>query len=560
MLRSASALVVATVAMVGGVVGVLGQTAAGATGGATVQVMGAPTAGFPLTGATAVTVTGTGFEALTAAAESECNTAPDQPVVTILSQHVPVGRSRWPDNHLDIATRSGNWPSSYPMGQTFDVVAGTVGPPAIGTDSCPTTGCSASGSAATDARSYPCPPTSKQSSAGVTCALVLRDATGTSGSSEICFVAEANCATTPGGLIRTLHDPGASFADTFGTVAVSGPTTAVGAPGANGGAGTVSVYTRGASGWPTSPTVTLHDPSATAGDAFGRVVAVSGGTLAIGAPGVSGSGAVYLYIEGPSGWRANPTVTLADPRSTSGDAFGTVALSGGTLVVGSYGAAAAYLYRHSLSGWPTRPTRTWHDPSGTGPNAFGSTVAISGATAVIGAPYEHDYMGASYVYTMGTSGWPATPTATLDDPDINMFDAFGSDVSVAGDTVAVGTSQAGFGGAYLYVHGASGWPSTPTVGLQDPQGGNHSFGYEVALSQAALVVTAPDAKLGQGAVYIYLRTNGSWPTAPGATLADPAGGTNDHFGTWVSASLSSPVVAVGAPSTSQPGAAYLYRS
>ena len=109
--------------------------------------------------------------------------------------------------------------------------------------------------------------------------------------------ASANAASTTsapsktiGTLLASLSDPAATSGDTFGwRVAIAGTTAVVGAPegSPNAGGGAAYIYEEGASGWPTTPTATLHDPLAAANDQFGSsvAVAVTGTTVVVGAPG-----------------------------------------------------------------------------------------------------------------------------------------------------------------------------------------------------------------------------------------------------------------------------------
>src|ERR1700722_3694744 len=106
-----------------------------------------------------------------------------------------------------------------------------------------------------------------------------------------------------GALLATLSDPGATGYSYFGvSLAVSGKTAIVGAYGPNSDAGAAYIYVKGASGWPTTPTVTLSDPAASGGDLFGESVAVSGTTAIVGAAGTnSDAGGAYIYVKGASG-------------------------------------------------------------------------------------------------------------------------------------------------------------------------------------------------------------------------------------------------------------------
>jgi len=95
--------------------------------------------------------------------------------------------------------------------------------------------------------------------------------------------------------------------------------------------------------------------------------------------------------------------TLAHPTATSADNFGySVAVSGTTAVVGAAaysnsGAGAAYIYVKGASGWPTTPTATLNDPAATSDDHFGYSVAVSGKTAVVGAPGTNSFAGTAYI-------------------------------------------------------------------------------------------------------------------------------------------------------------------
>jgi acyl-[acyl carrier protein]--UDP-N-acetylglucosamine O-acyltransferase len=154
--------------------------------------------------------------------------------------------------------------------------------------------------------------------------------------------------------------------DYFGfSVALSGDTLAVGArsegsaaTGVNGdqssnaalNSGAVYVFTRSGGAW--SQQAYLKASTTGAGDEFGRSVALSGDTLAVGAygedsdaTGVNGdqssnsaynSGAVYVFTRSGGAW--SQQAHLKASTTGAGDQFGrSVALSGDTLAVGTYG-------------------------------------------------------------------------------------------------------------------------------------------------------------------------------------------------------------------------------
>jgi hypothetical protein len=142
--------------------------------------------GTCLNGGTVVTVNGSGFDASSAGAILECNADSSEPTVSLpapISQAVPVGCSGISAAGLVTTTSSGTFATSFTIG------AGTVGPPCGGSDlvSCPAVD-SAGLAPAADAANFPCPPTTAQAAAGVTCVLAFGDAGGKQATVAISFV------------------------------------------------------------------------------------------------------------------------------------------------------------------------------------------------------------------------------------------------------------------------------------------------------------------------------------------------------------------------------------
>jgi hypothetical protein len=311
---------------------------------------------------------------------------------------------------------------------------------------------------------------------------------------------------TPAAVLR---DPPGAGGDEFGiSVAVSGGTVVVGANGTNHGSGAAYVYTKGTAGWPTTPAVTLEDPAATrrVSDGFGISVAVSGSTIVVGASGARhGSGAAYIYTRGTAGWPATPTVRLNKPPAARGGSFGySAAVSGGTVVVGAPGTSAepgaACVYAKGAAGWPAAPTVSLPGPAPVNGDGFGYSVAVSGRTAIIGAANVSNDAGHAYIYAEGTAGWPAARAITLDDPASATGDLFGSSVAVSGGRVVVGApGSSAAGNAYAYAVSQAGWPSTPTAVLRHPAG-TATFGYVTAADGSTAIVGEPNVAAGPGAV------------------------------------------------------------
>jgi hypothetical protein len=129
--------------------------------------------GTCLNGGTKVTVTGSGFTKGATGAVLECNNDRSQPTVDLpapISQAVPVSCSGISAAGLVTVGSGGS------ISTTFSIISPTSGPPCGGSDlvTCPATD-SAGKAPATDATSYPCPPTAAQIAAGDSCVLAFGD-------------------------------------------------------------------------------------------------------------------------------------------------------------------------------------------------------------------------------------------------------------------------------------------------------------------------------------------------------------------------------------------------
>ena len=133
---------------------------------------------------------------------------------------------------------------------------------------------------------------------------------------------------------------------------------------------------------------------------FGTSVAVSGATVVVGAPFDSVGGAAYVFNRQGGSWVETQKLTASD--ATRGAEFGwSLAISGATLVVGasgdSDGVGAAYVFNREGASWVEEQKLI---PSDGGLGLFGFSVAISGSTVVVGSPFSGDIVqGAVYVFT-----------------------------------------------------------------------------------------------------------------------------------------------------------------
>jgi hypothetical protein len=216
--------------------------------------------------------------------------------------------------------------------------------------------------------------------------------------------------------------------DRFSSVSLSGDTLAVGAPGESSSAtgingnqadnnlsssGAVYVFTRSGSTWRQQAYIKASN---TGGDAtFGRSLSLLGEALAVGAEGdasaatgVNGdqtdyraaySGAVYLFGRSGTTWTQQAYIKASNTES--GDIFGfSVSLGPESLAIGAVGEGSA-------------------------------------ATGVNGDQLDNSVSSAGAVYTFGRSGTTWSQLSYVKASNTGTLGAFGSSVSLSGDTLGV---------------------------------------------------------------------------------------------------------------------------
>jgi hypothetical protein len=422
-----------------------------------------------------------------------------------------------------------------------------------------------------------------------------------------------------------------SVNDYFGwSVAVSGDTVVVGAyledsssPGINStpdelsdGAGAAYVFVRSVITW--SQQAHLKASQVSAFDQFGYSVAVSGDTLVVGAPqedssttginhtpneGTFDAGAAYVLVRNGAMWSQQAYVKpTAESLGHAGrdDRFGSsVAVSGDTVVVGAFlenssttginsmpdellsGAGAAYVFVRSGTVWSQQAYLKAAQV--TGGEGFGFSVAVSGDTVVVGAPYEAssttginstpnegaNFAGAAYVFVRSGVTW--SQQAYLKASEVTEYDEFGISVAVSGDTLVVGargedSSTAGInstpnegaslaGAAYVFVRSGVTWSQQAYLKASQVTAHDY-FGYSVAVdgntvavgayqedsSTAGINSTPNELASSAGAAYVFVRSGVTWSQQAYLKAGQVSGA--DNFG--YSVAVDGNTVVVGA--------------
>jgi hypothetical protein len=307
--------------------------------------------------------------------------------------------------------------------------------------------------------------------------------------------------------------------DIFGfSVAISGTTVVVGAPYYANHAGRAYVFTTTATGW--KQTAELKGSDTVAGDDFGSSVAISGTTTVVGAPGAdSGAGRAYVFTKTAKGRKQT-----AELKSSAGDNFGaSVAISGTTAVVGAadlIGLGQAYVFTETRGVWEQAAELKNPDPDAD--LGFGYSVAISGTTAVVGAPGSATYAGLGFVFTKTATGWKRV--AVLKDSDSVIGEFFGGSVALSGTTAVVGTlSRTSARLAYVFTKRATGWKQAAELKGSDTVAGDY-FGLSVAISGTTVVVGAPGHAANAGRAYVFTKRATGWKQAAELKGSDTVAG------------------------------------
>ncbi len=319
----------------------------------------------------------------------------------------------------------------------------------------------------------------------------LDDDGGSASGSAYIFERDQGGADNWGEVAKLTASDGAAD-DYFGyCVSVSGNTALVGSlfndDGGN-ASGSAYIFERdqgGADNWGQLKKLTASDGAAL--DLFGNAVALSGDTALVAAyyddDNGPDSGSAYIFERdqgGTDNWGEAKKLTASD--GSTYDYFGfSVALSGDTALVSAdedddegSASGSAYLIERDQGGagnWGEVKKLTASD--GAAYDYFGEFIALSGDTALVGAPYDDDNgasSGSAYVFQRNQGGignWGEAAKLTASDGAAD--DYFGLSVAISGDTVLVGANNddddgANSGSAYIYT------PYLANGSFEDPLG------------------------------------------------------------------------------------------
>lgn len=280
-------------------------------------------------------------------------------------------------------------------------------------------------------------------------------------------------------------------------------------------------------------------------DWFGWEVGIHGETVFVGAFADDDlgedSGSVYVFGWNGSAWVEEQKLNASDAEA--GDLFGRqIALGDGVALIGAWFAdgtesssGAAYIFRYNGSTWVEEQKLMPAD--GESGDGFGGWVALSGDTALIGAPFRADAggnSGAAYVFRWNGTAWVEEDRLNAGDADAG--DTFGNSVALAGNTAVIGAVGDNAGGssagaAYVFNFDGADWSQVQKLAATDAHAGAR-FGYVAINESAATILIGArgdnEEGSGAGAAYVFRHNGTAWTQTDKLLASD--GGPDDALG------------------------------
>ncbi|MEM7081943.1 MAG: FG-GAP repeat protein [Pseudomonadota bacterium] len=222
-----------------------------------------------------------------------------------------------------------------------------------------------------------------------------------------------------------------------------------------------------------------------------------------------------------------PITTLRNPFPSSGQGYGIdVAIDGDTSVVGANGYVTVFV---NTGGYWTEQQVI------EGELSYGLTVAVDNDTIAVGAESQCEGVGAFmncgfvYVYARQGDTWVEQQVLVASDADsAGLGDAFGTSLSLDGDTLVVGARleespslMQNVGAVYVFTRTDGVWTEQQKLVATTPSE-NAQFGRDVSLDQDSLAITSRTDENGEstGSIYVFARVADVWSQQANLVASD----------------------------------------
>jgi len=331
-----------------------------------------------------------------------------------------------------------------------------------------------------------------------------------------------------GEFVRTgaIRGEGARIGDRFGAALdVDGDLLVVGAAGRDDDRGGAYVFERTADSWRQTALLTSRD--GLEGDELGHAVAVSGGTIVLGAPGRGDNGAFVTFGRSGDGWSEAGMIEGPD-EPTAGRFGSALDLEAGILAVGAPGTFISLIpgvptatkpgmvgiYRMDGGGWiPEGRAMAETTPPAA---LLGWSVSVADGRVYAGAPMGDGARGFVQILAPGEDGWSAVGRMVPAQPAPGS--GFGISLDVRGDEAVVGAGL----GQLAFTFGRTGDGSWTQSGRFTDGNPMTFFGAAVGMGEGYAVVGIPGGDFFEGTGDVLTRGVDGW-TNSGTILDDGAG-------------------------------------
>ncbi|WP_437479435.1 DNRLRE domain-containing protein [Sorangium sp. So ce1014] len=254
---------------------------------------------------------------------------------------------------------------------------------------------------------------------------------------------------------------------------------------------------------------------------------------------VDTAGAAYPVTVDPLAASERTALIAVDGSSQVHLGGEAIAMSGDTAVVGAPG-SAAYVFVKSGGAW-AQQARLVPSDGGEGYSTFGRSVAVSADTVVVGAPrdpWDAGGVSAAYVFVRSGGAWSEQAKLVASG---GVSDRIGAAVAVDGDRAVLSAASS------VHVFTRSGGAWNEEIELTTPAGENTWTTPPVAIAGSTVVVGAPgnawwQEEDGVGSAFVFDASD--WGDVRKLT-AQPTEGPYDRFGSSVA--ISGSRILVGAP-------------
>jgi len=320
--------------------------------------------------------------------------------------------------------------------------------------------------------------------------------------------------------------------------------------------GSAYIYKRDLDSWVYDAKLSPTDSNDDNNDkrSFGSSVFIDNNYAIVGDPGLSISGAVYIFARYSKGWIQTARLLPESSDDMEISSFGgSIFLYDQFLIVGAYYSeinnvqtGAAYVFRR-------REPNDWYQVCELTPTTidvqFGRSVSLSENFAAVGVPSSE---GIGCVYLFKTDSWASHQILVSD----NNSSSFGKSVSIFENYLLVGDPSNS--NSHLYEYRNNLWEKIHTfTGISNSQ-----FGRYVSICNNYAIIGAYREKLNEsqiGTAYIYQNTNDAWQLL-NKTFSHDTFNSTINYGARVFISNNFAIVGASEDNTNgeKSGAAFVY--